>query len=724
MGAGKAVPRAFLVRGMCCAEEARQVSAAVSPLVGGADNLSFDLINGKLKVHAPQDIASDESIIAAVNRTGLKAEPAEAAEHDHGHPEMTAGPRLAMWLSGALLIAGYGVQWAIGGDLLATLAETGELAWPARLLYAGSALAGGWFIFPRAWAAARQLRPDMNLLMTIAVIGAAALGEWAEAAMVSFLFAVSLWLESWSVSRARREVEKLMKLTPETATLLESNGSTREVPAAEVPVGVVLLVRPGERVALDGVVEDGESDVNQAAITGESLPVTKQPGATVLAGSINGTGALKIRTTKSASDSTVARIIDMVTNAQQGRSQAERWVDRFARWYTPAVIVLAVLLGAVPLAIGGDSGSWIYRSLVLLVAACPCALVISTPVTIVAGLASAARHGVLVKGGAFLEVPAALNTVALDKTGTLTTGKLAVESVSSLGKHTDAEVLTLAAALEAHSEHPIARAIVHHAQAQGLKPQPANDLEAITGKGARATIAGVEYWIGSHRLLADRSADTPELLAKLGENAAAGRTVVMLGSGSEVLGMVILSDTLRDEAKALVTELQTLGVKHAVMLTGDNQPTALRIAAMVGITEVYAELLPEDKLRLIEEFKRRGTVAMVGDGVNDAPALATVDLSISLGAAGSDVALETADVALMSDSLARLPWLIRHSRRAMGVLRQNIAFALAIKLIFVVLATMGISTLWMAIAADMGASLLVTLNGARLFAVNKDARQN
>jgi Cd2+/Zn2+-exporting ATPase len=488
------------------------------------------------------------------------------------------------------------------------------------------------------------------------------------------------------------------------------------VAVAEVRPGQRFVVPAGERIPLDGRVVAGSSAVNQAPITGESVPVEKEPDAEVFAGTINGDGALTIAATKTFEDTTLARIIRMVEEAHARRAPSEQWVERFARVYTPAVMVLALLVFLVPpVLFGGAWSEWLYRALVLLVIACPCALVISTPVAIVASLASAARAGVLVKGGAFIELPAHLRAIAMDKTGTITRGEPEVVRVIPLNQHTEAELLARAAALEARSTHPLARAVVRHAEQQGLVPQPAVDVQMLKGRGLTGTFDGEAFWLGSHRYVVERGQDSPELARQAEALEADGKTVIVIGNARHVCGLVAVADTIRPEARKVMQQLHAAGVPHVVMLTGDNRVTAEAIAREVGIDEVHAELLPEGKVEKVEKLVARyGTVAMVGDGVNDAPALARASLGVAMGAIGSDAAIETADVALMTDDVSRLAWLIGHAKRTLAVIRQNIMFSLAVKALFVVLTFAGMASLWGAIAADVGASLLVVANALRL----------
>jgi Cd2+/Zn2+-exporting ATPase len=679
----------------------------VGPIVGGEERLAFDVLNGRMIVSASPDGVAPRAIVEAVKRAGLGAEAV-----DGGLPIVE--PPATFWQQRGRLVLTAVSGIALGAAMIAQhLVIRGDVA---SVLFVVAIVAGVWLVLPKAWGAIRRMQPDMNLLMTVAVVGAVVIGEWFEAAAVAFLFSLSLLLESWSVGRARRAIAALMDLAPPTAWLVGSEGSAKQVAPTDVPVGAAFLVKPGERIPLDGKVLDGTSDVNQAPITGESIPVPKSRGDAVFAGTINGDGALRIESTRAASDTTLARIIRMVGDAQSKRGPSEQWVEKFARVYTPTVMLLALAIFLVPpLVFSGAWAIWFYRALVLLVIACPCALVISTPVSIVAGIACAARQGVLVKGGAFLEAPAHLRAIAFDKTGTLTAGRPRVVEVVPLSGHDERELVERAAAMEQHSEHPIARAVLDYAETHHFVPAPADDFQVLQGKGARATFDGREFWLGSHRYLEERGQETPDIHQRLETMSGQGRTVVVVGNATHVCGLVALADEIRPGIAATLAELRAAGIEHLIMLTGDNRPTAEAVAAKAGIDEVRAELLPEDKVTAIEALVAKyGRVAMIGDGVNDAPALARATVGIAMGAAGTDAAIETADIALMADDLSKLPWLIRHSRRVLAVVRQNIAFSLAVKLAFVILTFAGISSLWGAIAADMGASLLVIFNGLRL----------
>ncbi len=712
--------RAFRVAGMDCAEEIALLRRGVGPIVGGEENLGFDLLRGKMTVAAATRPVSDAAILAAVKSTGLSAE-VWRAEGDGGATERLRRRRLvATVVSGSATLSGFLLHAALAGGFGAALGSEGmggsaPVPLAVRWIYAVGIVAGLITVAPKAWQSLRRLRPDMNLLMTIAVSGAVVIGEWFEAGTVAFLFSFSLALEAWSIGRARKAIAKLLDLAPPTARLVEAGGE-REVHPSEVEVGARIAIRPGERIPLDGRIVAGSSSLNQAPITGESRPVDKGVGDDVFAGSINGSGALEFETTARAEATMLAKILRLVEEAQARRSPSERWVDRFAAIYTPCVFGAAIAVAILPpLLTGASFAEWGYQALVLLVIGCPCALVVSTPVAIVAGLSAAARHGVLVKGGAFLEAPARLRAFAFDKTGTLTHGRPAVVEVVALSGHDDREVLERLAALEANSEHPLAAAIREYAAEKGISVAAATDFQAIQGKGAVGLIAGRQFWVGSHRFLEERGQETPEVHAKLESISTSGRSAVVLGNESHVCGIVAVADSVRPNAKAALEELRRLGIETTIMLTGDNQGTAEAIGREAGVTEVRAELLPDEKVAAIEALVAKyGKVAMVGDGINDAPALASASLGIAMGGGGSDAAIETADVALLSDDLSRLPWLVRHSRKTLAIIRQNIAFSLAIKATFVVLTFLGLASLWGAIAADMGATLLVVANSLRL----------
>ena len=566
-----------------------------------------------------------------------------------------------------------------------------------------------------AWRALRAGSLDINALMVVAVTGALILGEWLEAATVICLFAIAERLEARSMDRARHAIRSLMTLAPDTA-VVRRDGVDHELPVRDVTAGDLVVVRPGQRIPLDGTVEHGTSAVNQAPLTGEAWPAEKRPGDEVFAGTINGDGALEMRVSRRATDTALAHVVRLVEQAQRQRAPVQTFVDRFARVYTPAVAALAVLVAVVPpLVAGGDPAVWGYRAIALLVVACPCALVISTPVSIVSALTAAARAGVLIKGGAHLERLAAVRCVAFDKTGTLTEGRLTVTDVLGVDDVPDEGVLAAAAALESRSEHPIGRAIVAHAMTAGLAVEPGSSYRALPGLGAEATVADLPVVVGSHRLFEERELCTPALHARIEQVEDRGANLVLVGRAGLPLGVIGFTDDVRGGGREAIGELRKQGVTRVVLLTGDSRAHADAVLEGVGLDEARAGLMPDEKVRAVEELRARyGPVAMVGDGVNDAPALAAADVGIAMGAVGSDVALETADVALMSDDLRRLPFAVELAHATLANIRVNVALALGLKFAFVGLAAAGLATLWMAVLADTGASLVVIANGLRL----------
>jgi Cd2+/Zn2+-exporting ATPase len=629
--------------------------------------------------------------------------------HDgHNHGPMSRGMAWQVAISGGLIGAGMLLSWAglRPAAIVAYLVAVGISGYePAR----------------RAWRSLLARRLDINVLMSVAVAGALALGDWSEAAAVVWLFGVAQWLEGLSTERARHAIRSLMSLAPSIA-LVRRHGADVQVPVADVVVGDVVVVRPGERVPVDGMIVSGESAVDQASVTGESFPADKIPGDPIFAGTINGTGALEIEASRPASDSTLARIIHMVESAQSRRAPMQTFVERFALLYTPAVVILAALVAFVPpLFAGGLDGYtaalaiWGYRALALLVVACPCALVISTPVSIVSALTAAAREGVLIKGGAHLERLGMVRAIAFDKTGTLTLGKVTVTDVLAVdGASTDG-VLAVAASLEMRSEHPIGRAIVTSARTAGVTIEPGEGFRALPGLGAEAMVAAAPAIVGSHRLFEERQLCTPSLHARIDEVHGRGGTPVLVGHDGAALGVISLTDEMRDEGRRAVARLRQEGIEWVVLLTGDAERNARIVQEGLGLDEMHAGLMPDDKVREVARLRDRyGVVAMVGDGVNDAPALAAADVGIAMGAAGSDVAIETADVALMSDDLSKLPYALRLGRATLANIRTNVAIALGLKIAFIVLAASGLATLWMAVLADTGASLIVTANSLRL----------
>jgi Zn2+/Cd2+-exporting ATPase len=694
----------FRVSGMDCHEEVALLERQLNRLPG-VHGLSADVMGQQMRVLHDLSRLPASAIAAAVAETGMRA----WVDHDEAGPVRDEGTRWRLWsvtLSGAALVVGAAVQVAGIDRRLAMLALALAIA------------SGAVTVLPRAWRAARALSLDINVLMTVAVTGAILIGEWVEGATVVFLFALAQLLETRSMDRARRAIRTLMDLAPADVTV-RRHGHEHRVPVDRVEIGEVIVVRPGEKIALDGEVVAGESDVNQAPVTGESMPVLRQPGDQVFAGSINGHAALQVRVTHLGRDSTIARIIHLVERAQAQRAPAQAFVDRFARYYTPAVLVMAALVATVPpVALAQPFDAWIYRALVLLVISCPCALVISTPVSIVSALAAAAREGVLVKGGVHLERVGSIRCIAFDKTGTLTNGRPEVHEVVPVGGISGRDVLSLAASVESHSEHPIGHAIVRHARERGVELTVPDRFHALPGRGAEASVDGAVLLLGSHRLFEERGLCNDAVHDRLEALAARGQTAVLLAAGGDIVGVIGVADQLRAGVGGAVERLRAAGIEHIVMLTGDHEATARAIAREAGITELRAGLLPEDKVTAVQELRRQyGGILMVGDGVNDAPALAASDVGVAMGAAGSHAALETADVALMADDLGKVPFLVRLSRATVRNIKTNIAFSLALKAAFLALAVAGTATLWMAVLADMGASMVVIANGLRLLKV-------
>jgi Cd2+/Zn2+-exporting ATPase len=586
-------------------------------------------------------------------------------------------------------------------------------------LYGAAILIGG---LNGGWKGIRGLlRLDFNMdvLMMIAVIGAILIGQWSEAAVVAFLFGISETLEAYTMDRARQSLRSLMDVAPKVARVRRKNQEI-ELPVEEIRVGDVIAVRPGEKIAMDGQIIAGSSTVNQAAITGESMPIEKRSNDEVFAGTLNGSGALEVRVTKFVEDSTFAKIVHLVEEAQAQRAEIQTFVQRFAKFYTPAVMVLTALIILVPpLFFGAAWAPWIYQGLSLLVLACPCALLISTPVAIVSAISNAARHGVLIKGGAHLERVGTVKVIAFDKTGTLTVGRPVVTDVEVLTKGSlSAELISLAGAVERHSEHPLARAIVRYAEREGIT-HTATDFQAIVGRGGSATVDGRTVFVGSPKLFtADLGIGLGKAAAFIKGWRAQGKTVILIGRGYRLLGAIAVADTARESSAKVLKQLKAAGIKATVMLTGDNGVTARAIANSVGVDQVKADLMPEDKVSVVQALMaEHGAVAMVGDGVNDAPALAVATVGIAMGGAGTDVAMETADIVLMADDLTKLPFTVQLSRQTLRIIKQNISIALGLKLLALLAVFPGWLTLWVAILSDMGATVIVTLNAMRLLRV-------
>ena len=689
----------FRIEAMDCPTEQTLIQNKLGKLAG-VQQLEFNLINRILGV--THDLPNTAPIIEAVKSLGMQADPVE-----EGTPAAELPAKKHWW---PLAVSGVG---ALGAEVLhfTNAAPT----WVIAMVALVSILSGGLTTYKKGWIALKNLNLNINALMSIAVTGAVLIGQWPEAAMVMFLFTVAELIEAKSLDRARNAISGLMQMTPERATVRQADGSWVELEVNNIELGAIVRVKPGERIGLDGDVTAGTSTIDQAPITGESLPVEKTVGDKVFAGTINQAGSLEYQVTAAANNSTLARIIHAVEQAQGARAPTQRFVDSFSKLYTPAVFLLALGVAVIPpLFMAAAWFDWIYRALVLLVVACPCALVISTPVTIVSGLAAAARKGILIKGGVYLEGGHKLNYLALDKTGTITHGKPVQTDYLMLVPDVEARVQALAAGLAARSDHPVSLAIANAAVDKSLPVHLVDNFEALAGRGVRGDINGETYHLGNHRLVEDLGLCSPALEDKLFALEKQGKSVVLLLDKSGPLALFAVADTVKDSSREAIEQLHELGIK-TLMLTGDNTHTAQAIAAQVGIDQAQGDLLPTDKLLAIEALYGQGhRVGMVGDGINDAPALARAEIGFAMAAAGTDTAIETADVALMDDDLRKIPAFIRLSRQTSSILRQNIALALVIKAIFLVVTFLGLATMWMAVFADMGVALLVVFNGLRL----------
>ncbi len=689
--------RRFIVEGMDCAACAVTLQKAVTALRDvEAAEVSFGA--GMMSVSGT---AEDELVQATTVKAGYRARPLS----------QRSAPQAPFWRRDARAIS------ASASVLLLLIAVIVHLAGgPEEPVYLASMAVGGWPILRAASGALQQRSLDMNVLMGMAALGAVGIGAYGEGAWVLVLFAVGTTLEALALERSRRSVSDLMDLAPSEVTILV-DGIEQTIPADKVQVGALFVVRPGERLALDGTITDGDTAIDQSPITGESVPVDVGPGDDAFAGTLNAHGSITVRATKPAADSALSRVAALVQDAQASKAPSERFIDRFARIYTPLVFLAAFLLATVPLLFGGELNTWLYRALALLIVACPCSLVISVPVAVISAIGGAARAGILIKGGQALEDLATVRTVALDKTGTLTAGRPALTTIVAFDGLGEDEALALAAAVEGRSEHPLASAILDAARDRGLQIPASSAFTALPGRGAQATVDGRELWAGGPRLIHERAHRAPGELAQLAER---GQTIIALGHEDQVLALLALADQPRPEVAGLLAQLKAAGVSRTVMLTGDAEPVAAAIAAQAGLDEYRAGLLPEDKLAAIHELERDAPVAMVGDGINDTPALTAATVGVAMGAAGSDAALQSADVALMSDRLDRIALALTTARRARRIMRANVIASLLIKGVLVLLTPFGLVTLILAVAADMGMSLIVTLNAMRLLRTPHD----
>lgn len=700
----------FLIENMCCPTEERIIRDRLNSMVGIA-SLQFNLLQRELLVR--HSLPSIAPMVAVLN--DLKMGPQVKADSlvpdkDASKPEVKTNSSSETWgtmaISGIAAVGAEAISWYSGDDS----------SWPVVTLALLAILVGGRETLKKGWTALRHFSLNMNFLMSLAVIGAAAIGQWPEAAVVIFLFAVAELVEGKSMDRARDAIGSLMAMTPEIATTRLGNGSWKGLPAADVKVGAVVRVRPGERVPLDGVILVGETNIDQAPITGESLPVAKQPGDPVYAGTVNANGEFEFEVTARQANSTLSRIVQRVQQAQSERAPTQRFVDQFARYYIPVVVALAILVAIVPpLLLGAEVAPWVYKALVLLVIACPCALVISTPVTVVSGLTAAARRGILIKGGVYLENGRNLRAIAVDKTGTVTVGEPSVTDLITLDGDANSAA-SIAASLAARSDHPVSMAVTDRWCSQ-WPTQSLLEVEAfkaIPGRGVQGMVNGMQFYLGSGRWIAELGLADSGLSDTLASLANDGKSTVVLASAQGPRLIAAVADTLRPNSVEAIDQLKSMGI-GVTMLSGDNTQTAQAIGRQLHMTDARGDLLPEDKLAAVSDLvKQHGYVGMVGDGINDAPALARADIGFAMGVIGTDTALETADVALMDDDLRKIPEFIRLSARTRAVLIQNITFALGIKLVFLIMALRGEATLWMAVFANMGASLLVVANGLRL----------
>ncbi|SFL50793.1 heavy metal translocating P-type ATPase [Pelosinus propionicus] len=688
----------FTVSGLDCGDCANKLEKHLSTLTG-VHSANVNFAAAKLTV---EHATTDSAIIQAVSQVGYKAEMnTQSIQHAKIQEEWWNNPKTQATIgSGIILAISMILDWLAIGDIFIVP------------LYVLAAIIGGYSTAKSGFYSMRSLTFDMNFLMTVAVIGAFAIGEWGEGATVAFLFSFGNTLQTYTMDKTRQSIRALMELAPAEA-LVVRNGLEQKLPVEEIVIGDHIIVKPGERIAMDGIVKNGTSAVNQATITGESLPVEKTIGDGVYAGTVNEHGALEIEVTKIATDSTLAKIMHLVEEAQSQKAPSQQFVDLFAKYYTPAVLAIAAGIMVVPwLLFNQPFSPWFYKGLVLLVISCPCALVISTPVSIVSAIGNSSRNGVLIKGGAYLEQMGTIRAIAFDKTGTLTHGHPRVTDIISINSSQE-DVLTTAASIEKWSEHPLAVAIVE--KSAGLTLRSVTNFKALVGLGAQADINSQTIFIGNPRLFEDLGLDLSPYQKQITDLQQQGKTLMLLGTQDNLHGMIAVADTLRENSKDALVQLREAGIKHIAMLTGDNRQVAGSIAKELNIDTLYSELLPQDKVATINELLTNyQNVAMVGDGVNDAPAMAASTIGVAMGVAGSDTALETADIALMSDDLGKLAYVIKLSNKTLSIIKQNISFSIIVKVIFVILTFTGIANLWLAVFADTGSSILVTLNGMRL----------
>lgn len=694
----------YRIQGLTCANCAQKFENNVKKINGVSDaRVNFGA--SKVSVLGAASISEIEKA-GAFDKIKVSPEQEEIPEET---PVPIYKKHATVLISFLFLAAGWIAFFQQGEDHIFT-----------TLLFATSIVVGGYRLFITGLNNLIRLQFDMKTLMTIAIIGAAIIGEWGEGATVVILFAISEALESYSMEKARASIRSLMNVSPKQATIL-IEGKEQQLAVKEIQIGYRMLVKPGQKIAMDGKILKGAASISEAAITGESIPVAKTVNDEVFAGTFNEDGLLEVEVTKRVEDTTIAKIIHLVEEAQAERAPSQAFVDKFAKYYTPLIIIIAFLVAIVPpLFLGAGWNEWIYQGLAVLVVGCPCALVISTPIAIVTAIGNAARNGVLIKGGVFLEEVGRIKAIAFDKTGTLTRGAPEVTDVQAFHISVE-ELIRTVATLEGGSTHPLASAILMKAEEAGVadKLYTMEDFESVAGKGIKASIDGVLYQAGSPNwFLQDKHPEVEKLGESIHLLQNAGKTVIVVGTPDNILGILGIRDEIRESSASSIKDLKEIGIPHLYMLTGDNDRTAEAIGHEVEIDHVKSSLLPQDKLRYIKELREKhGRMMMVGDGINDAPALAASSVGVAMGGAGTDTALETADVALMGDDLRKLPFTIRLSRKALTIIKQNIAFSLGLKILALLLVIPGWLTLWIAIFADMGATLLVTLNSLRLLKV-------
>ncbi|HFD0873817.1 cadmium-translocating P-type ATPase CadA [Enterococcus faecium] len=695
----------YRVEGLSCTNCAAKFEKNVSQIPKVTDaKVNFGA--GKISIEGEATIAEIEAAGAFEN---LKVQ----SEHDTEPRIETKEPFVKRnW---NLLVSLFFIILALGSQVV-----NGEDALLTEGLFILAIIIGGFSLFKEGFSDLLKLNFSMESLMTIAIIGAAIIGEWTEGSIVVILFAISEALERFSMDKARQSIRSLMDIAPKEA-LIRRNNVEQMINVSKIEVGDIMIIKPGQKIAMDGQVIKGHSSVNQAAITGESVPIEKNINDDIFAGTINEEGALEVKVTKHVNDTTIAKIIHLVEEAQGERAPAQAFVDKFAKYYTPTIMVIAALIVIVPpLFFNGDWNTWLYQGLSLLVVGCPCSLVISTPVSIVSAIGNSAKNGVLVKGGIYLEEIGGLKAIAFDKTGTLTKGTPTVTDFTTVDSKDEEKYFSIITALESYSQHPLASAILKEADNRAIsyKSVVVDEFTSITGKGIQGNIEGITYLVGSPKLFESILTDNSKIIENYQRLQQQGKTAMLLGTDKQILAVIAVADELRESSKAVIEKLHDLGIEHTIMLTGDNATTAQSIGKQTGVTEIKGDLMPQDKLDYIKSLKETyGKVAMVGDGINDAPALAASTVGIAMGGAGTDTALETADVALMGDDLQKLPFIVKLSRQTLRIIKQNITFSLGIKLLALLLVVPGWLTLWIAILADMGATILVTLNGLRLMKV-------